>query len=109
MPGGMLVWQACSEFAPWQQHPRGGRLMTAVTAPARRSLIGAGLAAFQARAKAQRRPSRIVAAVTRIREHLPTLASLASADFAAFLHGPTWGFGVLAACITLADFAMTGR
>ena len=76
----------------------------------RRSLIGMAVAAVQARLEAKGRRSRLGELAVRVREHVPTVAALAAADFGAFQvwhHGQGW-FVVCASVLAL-DWAVTGR
>lgn len=81
--------------------------MAVTTAPgARRSLVGAALAALQNRSRARAgRPSRVAAAIG---QHLMTFAGLAAVDFAAFHAGHAWGWAATGVSVLLADFKIQG-
>lgn len=83
--------------------------MAAVTHSPRKPLLSAVVSAFESRARAGRKPSRLAAVAVKLRQHLPTLAALASFDTAGWLHGSTAGLLVTGVCVLVADFAVTGR
>ena len=84
--------------------------MAVATAPGpRRSLLGMAIAAVAARAKPGR-SRRIAELAARVREHVPTIAALAAANFGAFQvwhHGQGWF--IVAASVVVLDWAVTGR
>lgn len=85
--------------------------MTAVTVPgrARRSLIGMCVSAVAARrSRITRRPSKAAQVAAVARQHVVTVAALASVDVGAFHAGPVAGWIVTGVSLFLLDFAVTG-
>lgn len=81
--------------------------MATVTAPARRSLIGAAVGAFLRRRDGAAR-RKLAAAVAIARQHVVTFAALATVDFGAFHGGQVAGWVVTGVSMLVADFAVTG-
>jgi hypothetical protein len=87
--------------------------VVAATAPgARRSLVGKVIARCRGAARG-RHPSAIAAFAVKAREHVVTVAALASADFGAFqVHIPHLGLApgwtVVCASLLALDFAIGG-
>lgn len=83
--------------------------MAAVTAPSGRSLLGKARETWAARrAATSGRPSVLTAVLAKTREHVVTVAALASADFGAFHWGNGVGFVVTGVSALLLDFAVRG-
>jgi len=85
----------------------GGKdVVTALTAPSRRSLLGKASAYVAARKRSQ--GARAAAVLAAVREHVVTVAALVSVDLGAFHWGPGVGFVVTGASLLAADFAVRG-
>ena len=76
----------------------------------RRSLLGTVLAVVQAWAAARQRgrPSRVAAMAAMARQHVVTVAALASVDVGAFHWGGGVGWIVTGLSLLALDFAVTG-
>ena len=97
----------CRAADPYQ----GVAALAAVTAPGRRrSLIGAAVGVVQARAaRASRgRAGRLPALAALARQHVVTVAALASVDVGAFHGSIVAGWIVTGVTLLVADFAVRG-
>ena len=79
--------------------------VAAVTA-GRRSLLGKAASAVGARKRAK--PGRLAAVVAAVREHVVTVAALASVDVGAFHGGQVAGWIVTGVSLLALDFAVRG-
>jgi hypothetical protein len=75
--------------------------------PGRRSLIGKLGSAVAARARAKGKPSKLAAAFTVARQHVVTVAALASVDVGAFHGCQVAGWVVTGVSLLALDFAVT--
>lgn len=85
--------------------------MTAVTAPGRgtrRSLLGMAVAAVQSRMRSRARAGKLTEFVATARQHVVTVAALASVDIGAFHGGQVAGWIVTGLSLLALDFAVTG-
>lgn len=84
--------------------------MASVTAPGRRSLLGAVISAVQTR---HGRPSRVAQLAVKVREHITTVVALTAVDVGAFHVPAGWGMFcglvVTGFSVLVLDFAVTGR
>jgi hypothetical protein len=64
---------------------------------------------LHARQRSKGRPSRIAALAVRAREHVVTVAALASVNVGCFRASAVAGFIVLGASFLVLDFAVTGK
>ena len=82
--------------------------MAAVTAPGmRRSVLGKVTAVLSARRKTGK-PGRLTAVLAQAREHVVTVAALASVDIGAFHGGQIAGWVVTGVSLLALDFAVRG-
>lgn len=82
--------------------------MAAVTLPRRRSLLGKVAAAIAARSSTRARSGRVAAVAALAREHVVTVAALASIDLGAFRATSVAGWIVTGVSLLAADFAVRG-
>jgi hypothetical protein len=80
--------------------------VAAVTAPSGRSLPGKVLSLLAARKRA--RPGAVAAVVAKAREHVLTVAALASADLGALHWGAGAGWLAVGGSLLALDFAVRG-
>jgi hypothetical protein len=80
--------------------------VAAVTAPRGRSLFGKTASYVKARRPAK--SARAAAVLAAVREHVVTVAALASVDLGAFHWGPGVGWVVTGVSLLAADFAVRG-